>query len=309
MIFNKEKPLTVLWFGGGQDSTALLLMSLHHEDFKEKYCRNNFIVVMSNTGNEFPETYHHIERIKLFCTQHKIPFYFLNPMDGYHKKSWLCLETHMNNNNSIMSVVGKKSCTDSLKITPCYNFLNSFIGNHYEWESYRKKGLYRYKEKFGKIQVIIGFAKGEDSRIATQKEGKEDSRPLWLIRNVEYNYPLINYGMNRTDCQNYITEYAKNDFDVPPPSNCMFCMYQSHQEVLFMYRFYPKVWERWVILEQNKYQRDIEREIDPKRNLGVKGKMSLTDFLNEAQSKYGQLTDLQLINYRMSHGHCVASKY
>lgn len=307
--FDPNKPLKVLWFGGGQDSTALLLMSLHHEQFKQQYCQDNFIVVMSDTGNEFPETYFHIEKVRLFCLEKNIQFFFLTSKYGYHKKSWQTLQEHMDANNSIMSVVGKKSCTDSLKITPCYNFLNSFIGHKYQWYSRRKKGLYRYNEKFGKIEVIIGFAKGEESRIAKNENNKPDSRPLWLIRNVNYNFPLIDYGLDRIDCQEYITEYAKKDFDVPMPSNCMFCMYQSHQEVLFLYRFYPAIWQRWVIMEQNKYQRDIDRGIDPKRNLGVKGKLSLTDFLAEAQQKFGHLTKLELIQYKMSHGHCVKSKY
>ena len=306
--FDISKPLTVLWFGGGQDSTALLLMAKYHEQFKAKYCQANFVVVMSDTGNEYPETYNHIANAAKFSRHNGIPFFFLKADMGFHTPSWQTLQTQMKRNNSIMSVVGTKSCTDSLKIQPCYKFLDWYVGEKYGFKTGYKRGIKAYEKQFGKINVIIGFAKGEDTRIATPADSdKPDKRPLWMQRTVQYNYPLIDYGMDRQDCQAYIED--KKEFVVPMPSNCMFCMFQSQQEVIFLERFFPKVFDKWVQFENNKIKRDESRGKDPKKNLGVKGNTRLPVFLQKAKEKYGNWTDEELMEYKFSHGHCAKSKY
>ena len=53
----------------------------------------------------------------------------------------------------------------------------------------------------------------------------------------------------------------------------------------------------------------ILKNKEQKKNLFVKGHISLDQFLKIAQSKYGHWSDEELINYKMSHGHCVKSKY
>lgn len=53
---NEKKHLTVLSYGGGQDSTALILKVIHDESFRAKYIPGDFIVVMADTGNEHKET-------------------------------------------------------------------------------------------------------------------------------------------------------------------------------------------------------------------------------------------------------------
>ena len=305
--FDPSKPLTVLWFGGGQDSTALLLMSKYHEEFKAKYCQDNFVVIMSNTGNEFPETYEFLGRVEAFCETNGIPYFFLKSNMGFHTSTWLSLQHQFRKNNSIMSVVGIKSCTDSLKIQPCYKFLDFYIGTNYGWTWEYKRAIKSYFQQFGKIKVIIGFAKGEEKRVANSKEDYEtenDKRPLWMQKCVEYHYPLIDYGMDRADCQNYIREI--DSLPVPMPSNCMFCMFQSPQEILYLESFHHKSWLEWIEYENNKIQRDTLRGV--KNNLGVKGNRLLPEFLENAKKKFGHLTDQALIDYKFSHGHCVQSK-
>ena len=45
------------------------------------------------------------------------------------------------------------------------------------------------------------------------------------------------------------------------------------------------------------------------QNLGVNGKKWLPQALQEATELYGHMTDQELNEYKMSHGHCVKSRY
>lgn len=60
------------------------------------------------------------------------------------------------------------------------------------------------------------------------------------------------------------------------------------------------------MLEQNKIEANLHMG---DKNLGVWGKVLLPQKLQEVISKHGHMTDLELIEYKMSHGHCVKSKY
>ena len=292
--------MTVLWFGGGQDSTALLYLSHYSKEFQDTYIGNTeLIVVMSDTGNEYPDTYSHVAEISEFCRIQNISFHFLTKEQGFHSKTWMSLQAQMEKNSSIMSVALPKSCTDKLKIGVCYNFLGKLISEKYGYNPKRKKMYYDYKEEFGKLKVLIGFAKGEESRMVNKDD---DQRPLWMQRNVDVIYPLIEMGIDRQECQNIISSYGHN---VPSPSNCMLCPFQSDPEIVYLHKFHPKMWEYWVEREAAKIAKNAEKP----KNLGVKGRKTLPETLEIAMAKYGHWSNLELIEYRHSHGHCVMSRY
>jgi predicted phosphoadenosine phosphosulfate sulfurtransferase len=61
---------TFLSFGGGHDSTAILLKLIHDETFRQQYAPDRLIVIFSDTGNERPATYTHIakmEQLLIMC--------------------------------------------------------------------------------------------------------------------------------------------------------------------------------------------------------------------------------------------------
>ena len=91
-LFEMEKPrLTVLSFGGGQDSTALLELYINDPTFRERYAPQDFVVVMSDTGDEFPETYSHVAKVRERCANHGIEFHFLTADQGWHRGDWTSL--------------------------------------------------------------------------------------------------------------------------------------------------------------------------------------------------------------------------
>jgi len=295
--------LTVLSFGGGQDSTALLYKFMYDHEFTIRYAPNNLVVVMADTGNEHKETDEHVVYIKKLCEVWQIPFWFLTGDMGFTSPVWSKgLVDFYESGNRIGSKAFPKTCTDKLKITPIYNWLEEFIFNTYADIDVvgRKRAIKQFAETHGKIDVIIGIAAGEEKRASTD----EESPYKWMRESIHKVYPLIDLGMDRQACQDYIAEMGH---DVPPPSNCILCPFMSYQELLYMHREMPNWFIKWAQLEANKLA--ANSHLDPKKNMGVWGNKTLLEALLVAQEKFGHMTTEELREYKMSHGHCVKSKY
>lgn len=323
--------LTVLSFGAGQDSTALLMKYLCDQDFKFKYARKDFIVVMSDTGDEHPHTYKHVEAIRALCHKYSVAFYFITPIMGYHPKTWQGLRQWMELKNGLQAKSFPKSCTDNLKIKPIYNFLEYYVHERYAYsmspekildqnvynrmpnrgfspeyhaknpeKSVRKNALKEFARIYGKIDVIIGIADGEQGRVA------EPPTKGWMALTLNKTYPLIDLKMDRAACQKYI-EQVGGEVPVPFPSNCMLCPFMSNIELLWLYRFYPADFWYWVAREKAKLEK--MKHLPAEKNHGVNGARTLEQQLALAQERHGHMTDEALNEYKFSHGHCVKSKY
>jgi hypothetical protein len=83
----------------------------------------------------------------------------------------------------------------------------------------------------------------------------------------------------------------------------------SDIELLWLSRFYPADYAEWVTIEANKLARFKAEGLPDDKNYGVWAKKTLPEVLAKAQVKYAHMTDAQLHEYKMSHGHCVRSKY
>lgn len=279
------------------------------------YVRGKLIVVFSDTGNEHPHTYEHLEYIRNLCIKHKIEFYVLK-RSQYHPRTWKTLDHQYKTNKNIMSMMFPRTCTDNLKIKPIYNFLDHYVGSkYYQYKSRKapkgKRFIKRFAEDHGKIRVIIGIAAGEERRIKKATIARQtdmfkewqDPTPKWFRDSIERIYPLVNEGVDRSDIHEKTESMG---FDLPFPSNCLKCPFISKVEMLWLYRFYPNVFWDWVNDEKIKINRWANKA---KRNLGVKGEKLLEEILIEAIKEFGHMTDEELTEYKMSHGHCVMSAY
>lgn len=311
--------LTVLSFGGGQDSTTILYKIVLDKEFRDKYVQGRLLVLMSDTGNEHPHTYDHVSFIAEFCMLHGIEFYLIDHNMGYHPRNWPTLQDNFRFYNTIMSVAFPKVCTDNLKIKPLYNFLDHYIAK--EYFGYNgiipprgKKYIKKFQKEYGTINVLIGIAAGEELRIAKSNNQRQKARQLdffrkvrlpglkWMEKCIRKIYPLAELGINRNACQQYILSVG---LPLPFPSNCLMCPFASKIEILWLYRNYPNVFAEWVCYERAK----LEKFIGKKNNLGVKGKLTLEQVLEQAIQQYGHMTASELDEYKMSHGHCVKSVY
>lgn len=306
------KQLTVLSFGGGQDSTAILLKMIHNNDFRKKYASDHLVVIMSDTGNEHDYTYSHVLEMERLCYRNNIPFFLLTSNLGYHSKAWQNLiDPQMRDEGEefkpTMVQLGTKSCTDKLKIVPIYKFLDEYINQLMEYgfsihknHGCLKRAIKRFYKEEGSIKVLIGFSKGEEKRAAKgmkleEKQQLSDS-DMWE-KALRREYPLIDIAMDRQDCQELITKYLGY---CPMPSNCMLCPYQSDQEILWLYRNHKEQFSMWIQIEKRKLKR-YEGKVE--KNHGVyNNKKTLVDKLRSAIKKYGHMTDDQLAEYKMSHG-------
>lgn len=150
--------------------------------------------------------------------------------------------------------------------------------------------------------MLIGIAKGEERRIAKPN----DSIPLWRQNSIEIAYPLVDFGLDRQGCQDLISGLG---YQVPPPSNCILCPFMSKIELLWLARTMPEQIEIWERFENRKLEKYAAKGTDPKKNHGVWGQKRIRQVLNEAEAEYGHMTYRDLNEYKMSHGHCVSSKY
>lgn len=310
--------LTVLSFGAGQDSTYILYKIIRDPAYRQRFVQGRLIVLMSDTGNEHRHTYEHVQFIRQLCIDNNIEFYFITADMGYHPNTWPSLESQMIKNNSIMSMMMPRSCTDNLKIKPIYNFLNVWIANNIYAQGIgsdtrNRKWITQYFNDHGKIDVMIGIAAGEESRVSVTKKDKKAAQlnlfckpkkavNVWMAKCINRTYPMITEGIDRQGAQDYINV---TPWPLPFPSNCKFCPFLTKQEILWQYRFYPEDFNQWVIYEENK----LNRNPGHPRNLGVKGVKLLPEILAEAIAEFGDWTDEQLNEYKMSHGHCVKSVY
>lgn len=294
------RQVTVLSFGAGQDSTYILYLYAYDPEFRARFAPGRFIVVMSDTGSEFPYTYWHVAGIKSFCQQQGIEFHFLTPEMGFHSPKWPSLVEFYERTHTVGSKAFKRSCTDQLKIKPFYRWMEAFANQEMGTHLTRRRALTEYARRHGKIRVLIGLTADERTRL-----GDRNRDPRWRRLAIETVYPLVELGVDRRGCQEGIRAFGH---EVPWPSNCDLCHFLNPIELLWLSRRFPDRYEIWVRLEVQKLVRFAHKG---KKNYPVWGRSlkTLPEVLAEAQRRFGHMTDAELDEYKMSHGHCVKSRY
>lgn len=295
--------LTVLSFGGGQDSTAILWRLVFDADFRAEYAPGRLLVVMADTGDEHPDTIAHVWAVMDEMDRLGEEFVLVGPEMGFHSNTWTSLRDHYRRHSIVGSKRFKKSCSDGLKVQPIYKFLDDWVGREYGYESGKKRALKAFVADNGKVDVLIGLARGEEKRLAKTADGGE-GLAVWFAECINRRYPLMDRGMDRLDCQAYIRSVGK---PVPPPSNCILCPFKSKMELLWTARNLPEDYEEWVGFEAAKLAKFSH--LPPEQNVTVFGRKTLPLVLVEAEEEFGHMTDRELERHRWTHGHCVASAY
>jgi hypothetical protein len=315
-----EGALTVLSYGAGQDSSTILEKIIFDDSFRDKYVVGRLVVVMSDTGDEFPETYAHVEQTIRKCQTHGIEMHFLTSDKGFHSDGWKNLRHFYRSNDAIGSKSYPKTCTSRLKLEPIYRWLESWLSEQYGVRTGRKAGIREFAASNGKIRMIIGIAKGEERRMQDAKSNPK----RWYRDSIENVYPLVEEGMDRAACQEYL--HSRNMYVIP--SNCMACPFMSLEELEYLRRFHPDSLSDLVQLEANKLLKHKDKESiivtdddgDPvlnrngevktvNKNYGVWGVVRLPEKIKEAAIKLSDWSDDDIKGYRYSHGHCVANVF
>lgn len=310
----EPEAVTVLSYGGGQDSTALAMKLALDEEFRERQAPERLICVISDTGNEHRETYAYVHEVFApFCEEHGMDFRFLEAGGEWHSEAWPSLEEFYSRGDRIGSKSYPKSCTDQLKLGVFYRWLEHELARSYGLPEGRKRAFYEYRRITGrKVRVLIGITAEE----ARRRLRKDELLPKWMEENVERAYPLVELGWSREDCQDYIRSIGE---PVPVPSLCRFCPYKNAAQVLLMSLEDPEGYSRWVELERRKLEAHKERfpHLPAEKNHGVFGPDSTLEDV-AARERARRLEEnptrseqelLEALRSERMRGHGVASTY
>jgi hypothetical protein len=209
--------LTVVSFGGGTDSTAMLIGMVERAEPPPH------AILFGDTGGEFPHTYEHIRTFSDWLVTHNYPAVHSlrrNKKDG----SWESLEDECLRIRSLPSIAyGYKTCSQKFKIEPQDKWCNNDPGLRAEWKVGRK------------VRKLIGYDWDEFYRAKFYDDKK-----------YTYEYPLIDWRWRRKDC---VEAIARAGLKQPRKSSCFFCPHMRPDEIRTMRDQYPDLLDRALAME------------------------------------------------------------
>ena len=212
-----EFPLQVLSFGGGTQSTAMLLM------IEEGTLPRPDVVIFADTGSELPETIEHIEQVAKPYIENvlKLPFIIARSHRAPLHGDYMRLKA--------IPIVGVRSCTGNFKIDPQRREIRKIVGNG------RGKLL---------AQCWLGITTDEARRKPAEKDPRE---PLW----IEKTYPLLDLiPTSRDEC---IALNEKHGWNVAK-SGCFCCPYQGTKTWQELKRDHPDLFAIALEMERIKQE-------------------------------------------------------
>ena len=229
-ISNLKPALTILSFGGGVQTTALLMMCVKGDMPRPDH------VIFADTQGESKGTYEYVERLQSWAFREarisiitvtksnliadyiggvrsaSIPFFMLRP-DGAEGKL-------------------RRSCTERYKIRPVYKEVRRLLG-------LRSGQRYRGNP----VETWLGLTCDESHRM-------KDNPKKWIVN----RYPLIEKGLHRKDCLDYIKACG---WPRPPRSSCIFCPYHSDAHWADMKANRPAEWQE--VIAQDRQVREAKK--------------------------------------------------
>lgn len=208
--------MRVLSFGGGVNSTAMLLCLVQRGQAPD-------LILFSDTGGEFPETYAHIREIQDWCATKGIEFRIVSNAGRGQGDS---LEDNCLKRAELPSLAyGFKGCSVKWKRQPMDRYMKTRED---------AKALWAAGER---IEKCIGIDAGERHRAVLTSD-----------KDYNYRYPLVEWGMDREACIKIIQDHG---FSVPRKSSCFFCPAMRKKEILQMQQDHPELLERALAIEAN----------------------------------------------------------
>jgi hypothetical protein len=213
-----SRPLTVVAYGAGTDSTAMLIELVRQQ-------RPVDLILFADTGGERPETYRYIDLFSNWLVERGYPeIQVVQRVRATGEV--LTLEQNCLEAKSLPSVAyGFKTCSQKFKLQPQDKFCNNWQPARDEWAAGRK------------VVKLIGYDAGEERRV---KAFEDDKYTL--------EYPLIAWGWERDEC---IAAIRTAGLPLPGKSACFFCPSARKNEIMLLKRQHPDLAARAVRMEQN----------------------------------------------------------
>lgn len=267
--------MKVISYGGGVQSSAMIVLAVQGR------IQNVNAALFANVGDdsEHPATLSYVRDVMTpWAAAKNLPVYELHRTmrDGSTRTLWR--EITSENSRSIKIPVrmdgtgapGNRSCTSDYKV----KVVNKWL---------RENGA----TKHNPAEVLIGISTDEFHRASNRRPEPTQTA----------SYPLLELGLDRTDCQNIIREAG---LPVPPKSSCFFCPFHRLQTWREMRRDEPQLFWKSVELEN--------RINEKRRNLG-RDPVYLTDRsmpLDQAAAEAGPtlFDDLGFNDGKCDEGYC-----
>lgn len=233
-------PIRAISFGGGQQSTALLVLAAQGRiDFR------TFLFANVGADSELPATLRYVEEYaKPYAAQHGLEVVELHrimkrgPDKGQERTLWQQL--HMPGSKSIPIPVrmdngapGNRNCTGTFKIELVAAEL-------------ARRGA------TAENPAIVGMG------ISLDEIGRANNRSP--VPHEQVVYPLLDLGLRRTDCQRIILSAG---LPLPPKSACFFCPFHRPEDWREQRRNEPELFEKSCQLEDTLNARRAELGKDP----------------------------------------------
>lgn len=223
----------VVFFSGGKDSTAMLLMMVERQMPID-------LILFCDTGLEFPALYEHIDKVEKFIgrpitrvrAKHDYEYYFLKePVKRRHPTEFAA-KFGMDSKGRSWAGPKMRWCTFCLKDTP------------------REQFLAPLREKYN-ILEYVGIAADEQYRL-TRKTN----------RSPNHRHPLVDWGVTEKEALQYC--YGKGfDFgglyELFPRVSCWCCPLRSLADLRILRKHFPQLWQqlgKWDTMTWRNYRAD-----------------------------------------------------
>lgn len=197
----RDPDLTVLSFGGGVQSTSLILLALEGSIKIDA-------AVFADTKWEPVAVYEHVERIRSLCNSVGFPFHVVSAGSlreaSLRERSRTAIPMHLKKPDG-SHAMSRRSCTRDFKIRVVQRKVREILGGS-------------TRNKF--VDMVLGISLDEAAARMT------DSRISWAS-NV---YPLVDLGWRRNNCEDI---NAERGF-AAPRSACIACPFRSDEHWLLL---------------------------------------------------------------------------
>jgi len=222
-----KKTLTYISFGGGVQSTALLVMSALGTHGIPKADA----AVFADTQAEIAATYTHLEFMQEWSKKRGIPLYVTTAGSLEHDvlvgvgKSQVSIPAFIKNGNGTRGIQ-RRQCTYDYKLVPIIRRVRELCGLKKGW---RAKGVLN-------VKAMLGISFEEAHRM-------KPSREEW----IENTFPLVDAKITREDCKRIIMEAG---LLVPPRSSCYFCPYHRDDYWRWLKKENPVDFQKAIVFDQ-----------------------------------------------------------
>lgn len=275
MYDDEKKHIHVISYGGGTQSTALVLLAL---EGKINGVTPDYII-MSNLGWEKKAVMPFVRRFKQYVKDRFDREIIIadggniydNTLNGAKNGTRFASMPLYTTNDENERVIVRRQCTYEYKIKPVNSKIRELLG-------YNSKQ--RVKEV---VHLWKGISTDEIQRV------KPIEKPKWIIA----EHPLVDaLWQDRSFCIKYVEDAG---LGTPPSSSCKGCPFHSNEEWLDVKKNDPEGWKQAVELDEAvrkiknmRHETFLHRSCKPLKDVDLnENQLTIDDFINECEGFCG----------------------